>query len=168
MDQDSLKTLFLAAYDEHADAIYRFCLFKVSQKERAEDLVQDVFTRYWQALRDGTPIDNTRAYLYTMARNRVIDWYRKRKEDSLDELTDRGLDLLGDQVADVEERARVREVLEAVETLDERSREALILRFVEGWTPEEIAKYSDSTANAISVRINRAVKKVQDRLRIRP
>lgn len=168
MDQDSLKSLFLAAYDEHADAIYRFCLFKVSQPEKAEDLVQDVFTRYWQALREEMPVGNVRAFLYTVARNRIIDWYRKRKEDSLDELSERGADFLGDQVEDVEERARVREILEAVDMLDDRSREAVLLRFVEGWSPEEIAAYSGSTANAISVRINRAVKKVQDRLHIRP
>lgn len=172
MDQDSLhdslKAQFLATYDEHADALYRFCLFKVTLPEKAEDLVQDVFARYWQALREGTAIDNERAYLYTLARNRIIDWYRKKKEDSLNQLEDRGFDLAGMTAGDVEERARVREVLEAIDALDERSREALVLRQVEGWTPEEIAVYSNSTANAVSVRINRAIKKVQDHLHIRP
>lgn len=168
MDQDSAKTHFLAVYDEHADALYRFCLFKVTLPEKAEDLVQDTFTRYWQALREGTAIGNDRAFLYTLARNRIIDWYRKKKDESLDDLQDRGLDLAGMDGAEVEERARVREVLEALDVLDDRSREAMILRHVEGWSPEEIAQYSGSTANAVSVRLNRAAKKVQARLRITP
>jgi RNA polymerase sigma factor (sigma-70 family) len=165
MDHDTLKTNFLAAYDEHADALYRFCVLKVSNKEKAEDLVQDVFTRYWQTLRLGTQVENPRAFLYTSARNRVIDLYRKRKEDSLDELTDRGFDLLGDGAASVEQEAKVREVLAAIATLDERSRDALILRHVEGWTPEEIAVHLNSNANAVSVRLNRAAQRVREVLK---
>lgn len=168
MDHDAKKALFLEAYDAHADALYRFCLFKVTLPEKAEDLVQDIFTRYWQALRDDDVITYPKAYLFTLARNRIIDWYRKKKEQSLDELNEQGKDFPGLGSASVEEQARVREVLEAVERLDDRSREALILRHVEGWSPEEIAVYSGSTANAVSVRLNRAAKKVQEFLHAQP
>ncbi|MDB5190386.1 MAG: polymerase sigma factor, sigma-70 family [Parcubacteria group bacterium] len=166
MDQESLKAEFLEAYEQYADELYRFCFFKVSDTERAEDIVQDTFTRFWQTLRKGDTIENPRALLFMIARNRVIDWYRKKKESSLDVLQEAGMDVLGNTAKDVEQSAEIAEVLAAVHTLDEPSREVILLRFVEGWTPQEIAASRGESANAVSVRLNRAIKKVQDHMHL--
>jgi len=166
MDQETLKDGFMNAYDQYADELYRFCYFKVSDQDRAQDLTQDVFTRYWQALRDGQEIEQPRAFLFAMARNRVIDWYRKKKDQSLDQLQEEGLDPSGSGAADIEQSSELRRALEAVDTLDDASREAVLLRYMEGWTPAEIAALTDETPNAISVRLNRAIKKLQDRLHV--
>lgn len=163
--QSAAKAQFLDAYDQYADEIYRFCLFKVSDPERAQDFAQDVFTRYWQSMRE-EPVAYPRALLYTIARNRITDWYRKKKEQSLDALQDEGFDVAGAHRADVEQLAEHREVLDAVHELDEPSRDAVLLRFVEGLTPTEIAEISGETPNVISVRLNRAIKKLQGRLHI--
>lgn len=122
--------------------------------------------RYWQQLRTGTDIGSDRALLYTIARNLVIDWYRKRKEQSLDTLMDAGFEFASDDHRSIATHAEIREVIEVINELDEPSREALTLRFVEGFAPKEIADITGETANAISVRINRALKKVQDHLHI--
>lgn len=161
MDQDETKAYFLQIYDTYASDIYRFCLLKVSNREQAEDLAQEVFTRFWQALREGTVMRSERALLYTVARNLVIDWYRKKKESSLDTLTESGIEFSGDTGADVTREAEMREALEAVDTLDEPSREALLMRYVEGLSPKEIASITGESANAVSVRLNRAIKKVR-------
>lgn len=159
------KAQFLAAYDQYADEIYRFCLFKVSDAERAQDFTQDVFTRFWQSMRDDS-VEYPRALLYTIARNRITDWYRKKKEQSLDVLQDEGFDVVGARRADIEQLAEHEEVLRAVDELDEPSRESILMRFMEGLTPTEIADITGETPNVISVRINRAIKKLQGRLHI--
>ena len=161
MDQTELKALFLAAYDAYADELYRFCLMKVSNHEKAEDLVQDTFTRYWQTIREGQQPDNPRAFLYTMARNRVIDWYRKKKETSLDALQETGLDFAGPGGIEIEDAAEMARLLEVIAELDEPSREVLLLRYMEGWTPGEIGALNGESANAVSVRLNRALAKVR-------
>lgn len=162
MDQKEVKESFLRVYDAYADDIYRFCVLKVSNRELAEDLTQEVFMRYWQTVREGeTVLKNERAFLYTLARNLVIDWYRKKKDTSLDALTEVGLDFGSDDHKKIELSAQMNEVLRVIEQLDTDAREALILRFVEGFTPKEIAALSGESANAVSVRINRAIKKVQ-------
>lgn len=161
MDHHELKALFLAAYDAYADELYRFCLMKVSDRERAEDLVQDVYTRFWQTLRNGTTVDNTRAFLYTLARNRVIDWYRKKKESSLDSLQEAGIDFAGSGIREITDQAEMGRVLAVINELDVPSRDVLLLRFMEGWTPAEIAELNNESANAVSVRLNRALKKVR-------
>lgn len=161
MDQDETKAYFLQIYDAYADDIYRFCYLKVSSAEVAQDLSQEVFTRFWQALREGTVMRSERALLYTMARNLVIDWYRKKKESSLDALSDQGIEFAGEGATDVMRPAEMEEALRVVNELDEPSREALLLRFVEGLSPREIGSLSGESANAVSVRLNRAMKKVR-------
>ncbi len=161
MDQDDTKAYFLQIYDTYASDIYRFCFMKVSSKEVSEDLTQEVFMRFWQALREGTTMRSERALLYTMARNLVIDWYRKKKSSSLDTLTEQGTEFVGEDRHDVEIGAQMNEVLQVINQLDEASREALLLRYVEGLSPQDIASLSGETANVVSVRINRAIKKVR-------
>lgn len=161
MDQEETKAYFLQIYDTYADDIFRFCYLKVSNRELAEDLSQEVFTRFWQALREGTVMRSERALLYTMARNLVIDWYRKKKESSLDVLTEQGIEFGGEDAEDVTREAEMSEALRMVNTLDEPSREVLTLRFVEGLSPKEIALLSGESANAVSVRLNRAMKKMR-------
>ena len=162
MDQDELQERFLKTYDAYADDIFRFCASKVSSSELAQDLTQDVFMRFWQTLRDGELLRNERALLYTMARNLVIDWYRKKKASSLDSLQEQGVDFANDDHQKILENAQVREALEVIDKLDEPSREALRLRYVDGFSPREIAAITGESANVISVRINRAIKKVQE------
>lgn len=161
MDQDETKAYFLQIHDSYADDIYRFCLLKVSNRELAQDLTQEVFTRFWQALREGTVMRSERALLYTVARNLIIDWYRKKKESSLDVLTEAGLEFTGEGAADVEREALMGEALRMINELDEPSREALLMRYVEGLSPKEIADLTGESANAVSVRLNRAMKKVR-------
>lgn len=166
MDQDEAKEYFLLSYDTYADAIFRFVLLKVSDKEKAEDITQEVFMRFWQALKEGTVLRNDRALLYAIARNLVIDWYRKKKESSLDALTEEGIEIEGSNEVPILENAMNQEVLRVVYTLDEPSREVVLLRFVEGFSPAEIAALRGESPNAVSVRINRALKKVREELRV--
>lgn len=161
MDQHTLKSRFLEAYDRYADPIYRFCFMKTSRAALAEDLTQDAFMRLWQEMRGGAEITNEKALLYTIARNLVIDWYRKKKEQSLDALMDAGADFAGEGKERTLLFAETEEMLAVIERLDEPSREVLLLRFVEGYSPHEIAALSGTSANTISVRITRAIKKVQ-------
>lgn len=164
MDQHETKEYFLSTYDAYADAILRFCIMKVSDREIAEDLTQEVFTRFWQTLRDGQEMRNGRAFLYTIARNLVIDWYRRKKELSLDSLQEQGTDFANNDLKQITNNAEAREVLEVIEDLDDPSREALLMRYVEGLSPSDIADITGESPNVISVRINRAIKKVQQRI----
>ena len=166
MDQEEIKEQFLIAYDTYADAIFRFCQLKVSSRATAEDISQEVFTRYWQQLRLGKDILNERALLYSIARNLIIDWYRKRKDQSLDVLTEAGFEFASEDHHATVAQAEVREVIAVITGLDEITREALILRYVEGLSPKDIADITGETPNAISVRLNRGIKKVREHLHI--
>ena len=163
---DILQNQFLSAYDAYNDAIFRFCLLKVSNREIAQDIAQEVFMRYWQTLRKGEKLKNERAYLYTVARHLVIDWYRKKKETSLDAIMETGVDFAGQEQSSITDHVEATEVLAVIQQLEEGDREVLLLRYVEGFTPKEIAAQLGESANVVSVRIHRALKKVQELIHV--
>ena len=79
----------------------------------------------------------------------------------LELLQEAGIDFAGSGIAEITDNAEVQKVLAVISELDEPSREVLLLRFMEGWTPSEIAQLNNESANAVSVRLNRALKKVR-------
>jgi RNA polymerase sigma factor (sigma-70 family) len=166
MNQSSLKEEFLQNFDTYSDAIFRFCLVKTSNKELAEDLTQEAFMRYWQAVQDGKVMHNVRSFLYTVASNLVIDWYRKKKALSLSALEENGFEAQDTAVTGVLENAEFTQILETIADLEEKDKEVLLLRFVEGLDPKDIAVIIDESANVVSVRINRAIEKVQKKLHV--
>ncbi len=165
MNQSTQEKVFVENFSEYGDAIFRFCMVKVSNVELAEDMTQEVFTRYWQYLRDGKEMTNTRSFLYTIANNMAKDWYKKKKPDSLDEKMESG-NIPRDKSANPEEVAEYQEVLDTIGDMEEKDKEVLLLKYVEDLAPKDIADLLGESANAISVRLNRAIKRLQQKLYI--
>src|SRR5579885_2249525 len=131
--------------------LFRYLLFLTSSRELAEDLFQEVWMRV--LVRGGQFNGKARfdTWLFTIARNLVIDYRRKRTLASLDELfegaandDDRPMSIEicdtqptpFDNFASLEDRHRIAEVLLQVDTL---YREVLVLRFHEEMSLQEIA-----------------------------
>jgi RNA polymerase sigma-70 factor, ECF subfamily len=159
MKDESLEMELLAAYDAHADAIFRHCYFKTSERELAQDMAQDVFLKAWSYMQK-QPVHNMRAFLYRIADNLVIDWYRRRKTESLDALMDEGFEPAGAE-SRIEEEAEAALALAKLRELEIGDRELITLRFVEGLTPGEIAEIVGQSENTVSVRLHRALKRLR-------
>ena len=65
-------------YDRYIERIYRFIFFKVSNQSDAEDIASETFLKVWQYIKEGQPVKNLNALLYSVARNLIIDYYRLR------------------------------------------------------------------------------------------
>jgi RNA polymerase sigma-70 factor (ECF subfamily) len=160
------KEILIHAYDSYADAIYRHCFFRTFTKSRAEELVQDVFMKTWEYLNEGKTVENMRAFLYRVANNLIVDDVRKRKESSLDALVESGHmnEAVGADARDVENRALVREIVKQFSKLEPDDRTVLVMRYVDDLDPKDIASALGMSANLVSVRLNRALKKVKREL----
>ena len=160
------ESYFLEAYDQYADAIFRYCFYRVYDRELARDLTQEVFARAWRRVADGESIDNMRAFLYTVARNIVIDHSRRRKAVSLDELMEQGFDA-GD---DARERAAnsvdATLILSALDQFDDITRDLVTLRYIEGWRVKDIARSLGISQTSASVRLHRAIHTLKRQLAI--
>lgn len=156
---------FKSTYDSESDAIFRFCLIRVSSREQALDITQETFLRFWQNLVQGKEIHNGKAFLFTVARRLIIDWYRKKKSVSLDKLMQKegeggnyDFDVLDETTLDnIEVKAEGRYLLEKINQLRVSYQHPIYLRFVEGLSPPEIAEIMGISTNAASVRINRGI-----------
>jgi len=164
---EEIERNFNEAYEAYSDAIFRFCFFKISDRDKAFDLAQETFVRLWNYLRKGDKeVDNVRAFLYKIARNLIIDEYRKKNTFSLDALLDGGFDVRSDGHKEIELEVSAREAIDAMHGLDDLYREVTLLRFVEGFQPKEIAEVLSVSENVVSVRLNRAVKKLRVILKV--
>lgn len=162
--EDTLQKIFLAAYDAHSEAIYRHCFFRLSSHERAEEFVQEVFLKTWQYLSQGKRVENIRAFLYRVATNMIVDEYRRKKETSLEGILEKSENAGFTEPMDdsIEHQTLVHEIKNALDKLSEDAREVIVMRYMDDLGPREIAEVLGITANAVSVRINRALKELKN------
>ena len=141
---------------------------RVSNREKAIDLVHDTYTKVWSYLRGGYEIENFRPFLYKVLNNLIIDEYRRRKESSLDALMEAdGVDegsfaeLSESTVEALAATIDGKKAFELLETLPDQYREVIILRFVDQLGPREISVLIEETENVVSVRIHRGLKQLR-------
>ncbi len=160
---------FLQAFEEYSDALFRHAMVRISDKERAIDLVHDTFTKVWTYVRNGHEVESYRPFLYKVLNNLIIDEYRKQREQSLDALlaqegvTEGSFDELIETSAEaLAATIDGRQALDLVSTLPDVYREVLILRFVDGLGPREISLLVEESENVVSVRIHRGLKLLRE------
>jgi len=158
---------FAKIYDLYVIAIYRFIYFKVSSAQDAEDLTSEVFLKAWQYARQSEEvIENLRAFIYKVARNLVIDFYRqraKREYNADDEVLlnvkdERQQSLL----SAIEAKVELNNIEKVLRNLKEEYREILVLRYLEDLSIGEISKVLDKSKGSIRVLIHRALKVSRD------
>lgn len=153
------------AYDQYADAIFRHCYLRLSNREVGKDLMQETFLKAFQYAEKGQKIENLRALLYRIANNLVIDYVRKFKESSLDAMQEAGFDPTGADDRDLGKNLEQQRVIRELSKLDPEDRQVITLRFIDELKPQEIADILDLSANVVSVRIHRALKDLKDLLK---
>lgn len=163
MDQHlETEQSFLKLYDQFAEPLFRHCYFRVSSREIAEDLTQETFLRTWNYLVAGETIENSKAFLYRIAGNLIIDYYRKKKDASLDVLSENGFDPAGDDASSTLRFVEGQHALRVVNTLEPHYREILILKYVDDLSIKEIAMIVGESENVVSVRIHRGIRKLKE------
>jgi RNA polymerase sigma-70 factor (ECF subfamily) len=147
-------------FERYAPVIFRFLYAHLSDRLDAEDLTEEVFLRVWRSLpkfRDqGVPFV---AYLFRIARNALIDHYRRTKrtephlsiEDNV--VVDSHPDPSDAAVMNME-RQEIRQMLDQ---LREDYRTVLLLRFLGDLSPEETAEVMGKSAGAVRVLQHRAL-----------
>ena len=162
MDVHGSEDQFLCWYKEYADAIFRHCAFRLSSREKAKDVTQEVFIRLWNYVREGKDVRNIKSLLYKIANNLIIDEYRRKETYSLDRLQEEsGFDIGFDDRERIESEDELRNLRKVIDTIPEQYREAFIMRHIDGLSIKEISKITGDSENIISVRVHRAIEKIK-------
>ncbi len=165
-DNTDIEQQFIALYDSLSDAIFRHCAFRLSNRERALDLMQETFTKAWDYIQQGKDIENPKALIYRIANNLIIDEYRKKKSVSLDDLQEDGFDVASHDEVSIIEHSEIEQVRKAIDAISPKYRQVVVMRFVDGLSPKEIGILTKQSENAVSVQLNRAIKMLKDILKL--
>jgi RNA polymerase sigma factor (sigma-70 family) len=154
-----------------------FIRSRVVDQADAEDILQDVFYELVEAYRMMKPIEQVTAWLFRVARNRIIDRFRRKDREAQRSesatLTEEGETLLARDLLPSPdagpEAAYARSVLleeldEALEELPEEQREVFIAHELMGYSFKELAAQSGITVNTLILRKHYAVLHLRRRL----
>src|SRR5919197_4701958 len=165
-DKATLDREFSDFYRRHLRDVYSYSYYRVGNHHDAEDLTEQTFLQAYrhferaQRESNGRPL---RPWLIRIAHNLAANYYRdrSRKPTSALEVTE----VVGgtyDTERLVEGREEVTRVLDAVKSLPDDRREALIMRFALGMDNREIARALGRTDGATKVLIHRAIRQLED------
>jgi RNA polymerase sigma-70 factor (ECF subfamily) len=151
-------------YDQYAEVIFRYVYSHLENRLDAEDLTEEIFLRAWRALpkydERGLPFS---AFLFRIARNSLIDYYRQRKVvQSIDDIEIQSHDAGPEETVDT--RIENNDLRKQIAELREDYRNVLIFRFLSGLSPEETAQVMQRSVGAVRVLQHRALSALKDLL----
>ena len=148
-------------YELYFDRIFKFIYYRVSHKEVAEDLTEDVFIKAWVNIK--TVKENSfSGWLYQIAKNKVIDYYRQKKVTvNLEEIqnileSDENLSEKTNTV--IEQKI----FLKALKQLTPEQQIIIKLKFIEDLGNAEISELISKSEGSIRVVQHRAILKLQE------
>ena len=144
--------------EEQYDKIYRYCYFKLYDKQLAQDITQEAFLRFY---RQGLSFDNGKElpYLYTIAKNLCIDEFRKQTVDSIEELEN-------EATSDPSEEWIDALVLKSiVSKLPNDEQELLFLRYTNELPITSICKITGLSRFAVYRRLSKSLKWLKEELK---
>ncbi len=149
-------------YEQYAEVIFRYVYSHLDNRLDAEDLTEEIFLRAWRALpkydERGLPFS---AFLFRIARNSLIDYYRQRKAvQSIEDVELQSKEPGPEETVDV--RIEDRDLRETIAKLREDYRNVLIFRFLSGLSPEETAQVMQRSVGAVRVLQHRALSALKD------
>ena len=160
-------------FNKERNRLLTFISSRVNNREDAEDILQDVFYSTIQGTSITDPIENILSWVYTVAKNKIIDWYRKKRHHHTSiekDLSERSLEyLLADSELHPEKmflrKLILEEVEESIEELPEKQKEVFILQVIEGKAFQEISEMTGESINTLLSRKRYAIATLQNRLK---
>ncbi len=159
--QDGHMESFVLLYDRYVEKIYRFLYFRTLQKELSEDITSQVFLKAMDKIQSFNPSKGTfQAWLYQIARNLLIDEFRKRKPI---ENIEAHYDIADNTDLENETQSKMsNEALqELLKTLPDESQELITMRLWDELSYAEIAVVTGKTEGSLKMQFSRIIGKLQ-------
>jgi len=145
--------------EEHYDGIFRFCYYKTGDREAAYDCTQETFLHLIRYLGNYLEQRKFKAYLYRIARNVCVDYFRKRANVPLGE---EALELAQAEDTGIKSVELSDQVMRALERLPQMQRDVVILHFFYGFKLREIAEITDVPMSTAKSRLKQGMDKLRN------
>lgn len=161
------REAFGGLYDSYVRRIYDFVYYRVGGRETAEDLTSDIFFKALEKIGSFDPSQKNSsfgAWLYRIARNRVIDHYRANRPLSSFEEAESQLGDDGSTAEDLKRREDRKAVLKYLDALKPEQKELLLLRIWDERPYREIALITGKSEAALKMAFGRAIKILREKM----
>ena len=150
--------------EKYKESLYSFILYSVKNEAAAQDIYQDTLVTVLTKLKNYREEGNFKAWLFTVARNKVTDYFRANSRTvSLPEDTSADIFPSSENTEkEVSSKIALDNILAQIEALPEKDREIILLRQYLSF--KEIAEVLDCPLGTALARLNRAIKKLQKSL----
>lgn len=152
--------IFKSIVSQYQDRLFRFAFIRVGVREVAEDMVQEVFIKFYRATERGTKVSNIENYLLNSMSHSCIDYYRRKKHEelSLEDIED----VPNEREQDItEEFNRISKMLE---DLPYEQAEILRLKCYDGLTFLQISELLDVPEATAKSRYRYAIQHIKNKL----
>lgn len=157
------RAAFSALLHPYRDRLFAVCVRTIGNRADAEDALQDAMIAIWQNLPKFRGEASISTWAFRIATNAALALLRKRREITVDD--DAEFVFEGDGGPDFAEDHAVRDrVQQALGTVGEDFRVALVLREFGDYTYEQIAEYQQVPVQTVRSRLNRARKQLKEAL----
>jgi len=134
-------------YDCYSPSLYGYAMRLLNDAALAEDCIAEAFARFLKSLQTGRgPHDHLQAYLYRIAHNWIIDYYRDYKETSELNETLQSEEYPEEEAA---KRMQQQQIRATLRHLTPNQQKVIALKYLEDWSNEEIAEALHKTVGAV-------------------
>jgi RNA polymerase sigma-70 factor (ECF subfamily) len=144
------------AVDLYSDGLYRFALKQVSDRDIAQDLVQDTFMKVWEK-RETIQAEKVKSYLFTTLYHLVVDWSKKPK--TIQNNSSQGHLFISKEPHPFDLESTIEEALQQLNYIQKT---VLLFRDYEGYTYSEIGEMTGLSETQVKVYIFRARKQMKE------
>lgn len=157
--------IFEEIYESHSKSIYRFLYWRTKNVELAEDLTSSVFEKAWRS-RGSFHGGSVQAWLYRIARNVLIDHWRKKKELFVEDTDTFHEEENSPSLADrLDKEIVINQLREAMNKLPSEMKSVVTLRFIEGLSGKQVARALSLSESNVRVIQYRALQKLKGHLK---
>lgn len=161
---------FAKAYNEYAEMILKYIFFRVNDCNLAEDIMQETFLKMWDYIANkNKKIKDFKKFLYMVAKNMVIDHYRRKSKNPLpiDKISPLKLLVEARQEKETDELIQMEKFMEHLSELKENYKEVIKYRYIDQLSIKEICRLTGKSPNCISVTLNRGMKMIKKKINLK-
>ncbi|MFH4964785.1 RNA polymerase sigma-70 factor [Gaetbulibacter sp. M235] len=160
------EKVFKTFFDKHYKDLVTYAYGYLYDKASSEDVVQDVFIYIWEHAESLKIETSLKGYLYSMVRNRCLNFLKSIKITDNYEFLEFNINLITEHVFDSnsEEEKKIvyHQILKIVDTLPEKMQQVVKLKFLHNYKYSEIASELDISINTVKTQLKRAKLKITE------
>lgn len=160
--QKGNREAFGEIYKLYVTKIFRYCKFNVNDEFEAQDICQETFVKALKSIKDFDANRNNwsiQAFLFTIARNLIIDRSRRKKTLNID--NQQLLETNEDFYEHIDKKNNINIVRQALSKLEDVERQIIILRYFEEMNTKQVANILGIKDGALRVRLHRTMDKLK-------